>query len=487
MNFEQKYLKYKEKYLSLRRQIISIQSGGAYEKYILLSCPEFNSLVDDILIADNADESIKDKETQISKIDMTKYKKFLDDIKVELDPSKPEFPDQDKICKELYLSDLNNYETEHFYRGFINWKTYNDKTPDIKMNENTTTKLRGAKVVYFGYFSFNEPNVTPIINQFLFLNALNHYGVSEINIVLPYFPVGTMERIVGEGEIPTAYSLAHMLNNIPEGAAKNSLYMYDIHAPCSRFFFQTNTRPILLTIFPQYLKHIKESYPEKKTKIVEVGEGAEVTPENYNIIVFPDDGAVKRFGKMISSEFKTILCTKIRDGDKRIIKIDQEGLIHFAVDKTRNKIINLFVIDDLVQSGGTLLETFDGLKNELADAKYNLLETNVRYIAMVTHSIFPNDSEVKNFFERTKAMTEVEKKRKKEAVKAAEEHREPIAISDPAKVFRLITTNSRPIRTSYIETNYKEQITVINLAKSLHTVFSETENKEYYGRFSIKN
>ena len=62
MNFEQKYLKYKEKYLSLRRQIISIQSGGAYEKYILLSCPEFNSLVDDILIADNADESIKDKE-----------------------------------------------------------------------------------------------------------------------------------------------------------------------------------------------------------------------------------------------------------------------------------------------------------------------------------------------------------------------------------------------------------------------------------------
>ena len=93
------------------------------------------------------------------------------------------------------------------------------------MNKETVVKLKGGKVIFFAYFSFNEPELTSIITQLLFLNSLNHYGVAEINIVLPYFPVGTMERIVGEGEIPTAYSLAHMLNMIPCGASKNNLYV----------------------------------------------------------------------------------------------------------------------------------------------------------------------------------------------------------------------------------------------------------------------
>jgi len=457
MNFEKKYLKYRNKYLTLKNQISNQFGGVPTNKYILLSCPEFNDLVDDILVKDGGDESIKDLNSQMIKINSDKFKNFLSDIGV--DSSKPEFLAQERICKELYLRDLNNYETTHFYRGFINWKTYNDKTPDIKMNSRTTTKLRGAKVVYFAYFSFNEPTATPIINQFLFLNALNHYGVAEINIVLPYFPVGTMERIVGEGEIPTAYSLAHMLNNIPEGASKNNLYIYDIHAPCSRFFFHTNSRSILLTIMPEYLKHIKESYSEKTSKVEEVG-----VPKNYNIIVFPDDGAAKRFGKMTPSEFRTITCTKVRDGDKRFIKINQEGLIHFKIDKTRNKIINLFVIDDLVQSGGTLLETFDGLKGELSKPEYNLVEGNIRYIAMVTHSIFPKDNDVTNFFTRNKA-----------------------TIPNPAQIYKLITTNSRPFLTKYIQDNFRDRITVINLSESLKAVFSDIENKEYYGKFSIKN
>jgi phosphoribosylpyrophosphate synthetase len=212
---------------------------------------------------------------------------------------------------------------------------------------------------------------------------------------------------------------------------------------------------------PEYLKHIKESYSEKKPKIVEEGV---VAYENYNVIVFPDDGAAKRFGKMIPSEFRTITCTKIRDGDKRFIKIDQEGLKHFRVEETRNKMINLFVIDDLVQSGGTLLETFDGLKGELAKPEYHITPQNIRYMAMVTHSIFPKDTDVPNFFTRNKA-----------------------TIANPAKVYKLITTNSRPFLTKYIQDKFGDQITVINLANSLATVFSDIENKEYYGRFSIKN
>jgi phosphoribosylpyrophosphate synthetase len=233
---------------------------------------------------------------------------------------------------------------------------------------------------------------------------------------------------------------------------------------------------------PEYLKHIKESYPEK-AMVEEVG-----IPQNYNVIVFPDDGAAKRFGKMIPSEFRTITCTKVRDGDKRFIKIDQDGLKHFNPSVTVNKVINLFVIDDLVQSGGTLLETFDGLKNELADPKYNLLSKNIRYIAMVTHSIFPSsqNADIINFFTRSKAYKELEKKRKDELEKS-EAERKVISDIDPAQVHKLITTNSRPFCSKYIQENYNERVTVLNLSNSLKTVFSDVENKEYYGKFSIKD
>lgn len=37
-------------------------------------------------------------------------------------------------------------------------------------------------------------------------------------------------------------------------------------------------------------------------------------------IAFPDDGAMKRFGDMFS-DYHIIICTKVRNGDKRIVKV----------------------------------------------------------------------------------------------------------------------------------------------------------------------
>ena len=209
--------------------------------------------------------------------------------------------------------------------------------------------------------------------------------------------------------------------------------------------------------------------------------------DNYNIIVFPDDGAQKRFGKMIPEGFKTITCTKIRNGELRTIKIDQEGLKNLAPAKTTGKTVNLFIIDDLVQSGGTLLETCDGLRSELADAYYALEEEKIRYITMVTHSVFPNDADITNFFTRNKYPANLQKMRDNEAKEAAKEGRPAVTIPEirPVQIHELITTNSRPLRTAFIEEIYSARVKVINLAPSLKTIFTDSENTDYYGRFSI--
>jgi phosphoribosylpyrophosphate synthetase len=428
------------------------QRGGKTDKYILLSCPEFNHVVDNMLMNDNgltlhgkAVGPVNELDSNFASIDDAKFTRFLSEVYGPFEKSADADKYKTDANRKLYLRDSNDFESAKFYRGFINWKTYNDMAPDIKMNSKTTTKLRGAKIVYLAYFTFNEPAATPMINQLLFLNALNHYGVAEINIVLPYFPVGTMERIVGEGEIPTAYGLAHLLNSIPEGTTKNNLYMFDIHALCSRFFFHTNARPILVTMMAEYLDYINTEFSETGT-------------DNHNIIVFPDDGAKKRFGSLLPKGTKTIVCQKTRKGDVRIVKIESgmENIIQGG--RIIDKQINLFVIDDLVQSGGTLLETFDGIKKQLQDVDgYN--SDRIKNVSIVTHSVFPKADNLSNYFKA----------------------RGP----EKADISKLITTNSRPLMADKLEADYNDKVAVLDISKALTKIFQNIEDDTYIMPYSI--
>ncbi len=499
MDYKTKYLKYKQKYLDLQSDIkFNIvpftekkQTGGSkpYDKYILLSCKEFNFLVDNLISEDSVKEgtgidvkytimtpenqlqvkviegpthltpegkfNVSAKDADESEVIDQLYRKFLNDIGVNF--KNGDGSDNIDILtryKPDYLRKVYNYETTHYYRGYINWKSYNDNTPDIKMNSSTVEKLRGAKIIYFAYFSFNEPNATSIISQLLFLNSLNHYGVAEINIVLPYFPLGTMERIVGEGEIPTAFALANMLNSIPSGASKNNIYFFDIHALCSRFFFHTNTIPVLITLVPRYITYINTNFPDAS---------------NLNVVVFPDDGAKKRFEKLFSG-FKTITCGKTRKGEERIIKIETgmnnltevggtDGKLKLKTGKT----INMFLIDDLVQTGGTLTESIAGIKKYLLDecqATDAELINSINFETMVTHSIFPpspaaEPDKVAKFF-------------------------------GTAGLKKLVTSNSRPVRVRELKTQYPDKVQVIDIGPILNNVFTKSgDYKNYVAPYSV--
>jgi len=481
IDFSKKYLKYKNKYLDSKSETLQI-GGACTNKYVLLSCNEFNELVDDIIkipykswekgglsiikkteydvklteiqnyfnehkVKENKENKkiIKEFEEYCNKKDKDFYK-FVKDTGIDLINTFNSDDSLNLVKKNFYRKQIV-LENEHFYRGYINWKMYPDDTPDIKMNAETVKRIRGNKVIFFAYFSFNEPNVTPIITQLLFLNSLNHYGVAEINIVLPFFPVGTMERIVGEGEIPTAYSLSHMLNMIPSGAAKNNLYIFDIHALCSRFFFHTNTRPVLISMMPDFLKIIDE-----KNKL----------NSGTKIIVFPDDGAKKRFEKLIDSSSITVTCSKTRIGEERKIRIDT-GLEHFRVGNV-NKIvgkINLFLIDDLVQTGGTLVETFKGIYEQLLEWKYT--PNDIECYAIVTHSVFPDDVKTSKFFSASYTSNG----------------------SDIPLNIKLITTNSRPECVNKLKSKYKDKITILNIKNPLYEIFTQECDTPYIAPYSI--
>ena len=88
-------------------------------------------------------------------------------------------------------------------------------------------------------------------------------------------------------------------------------------------------------------------------------------------IAFPDSGAAKRFAMFFRNQaYETVVCGKVRSGDKRIVTI-QEGSA-----KGRHA----FIVDDLVQTGGTLIACRNALIADGATA----------VSCFVTHAVLPN-------------------------------------------------------------------------------------------------
>jgi len=180
-------------------------------------------------------------------------------------------------------------------------------------------------------------------------------------MILPYFPTGTMERVDQEGQVATAKTLASMLSLTPPTArGPSQLMIFDIHALQERFYFSSGIIPRLETAIPLLLQKLDSAVVNGRRLL-----------ENL-AIAFPDEGAFKRYNAQFPSNFERIICTKTRSGDQRVVRI-QEG-------QCGSK--HVVIVDDLVQTGGTLLECAKILRNNDAAS----------VSAFVTHAVFPQDS-----------------------------------------------------------------------------------------------
>ncbi|XP_057530808.1 ribose-phosphate pyrophosphokinase 3, mitochondrial [Amaranthus tricolor] len=231
----------------------------------------------------------------------------------------------------------------------ITWRTFEDGFPNLFISN--AQGIRGQHVAFLA--SFSSPSV--IFEQLSVIYALPKLFVSSFTLVLPFFPTGTSERMEDEGDVATAFTLARILSNIPNSrGGPTSLVTFDIHALQERFYFGDNILP-----------YFESGIPLLKRRLQEL-------PDSDNIsIAFPDDGAWKRFHKQLQ-HFPTIVCAKVREGDQRIVRL-KEG------DPRGRHVV---IVDDLVQSGGTLIECQKVLAAHGA----------AKISAYVTHGIFPNRS-----------------------------------------------------------------------------------------------
>lgn len=231
----------------------------------------------------------------------------------------------------------------------INWRSFDDGFPNLFIND--AKAVRGRHVAFLA--SFSSPAV--IFEQLSAIYALPRLFVASFTLVLPFFPTGSFERMEEEGDVATAFTMARILSNIPiSRGGPTSLVTFDIHALQERFYFGDQVLPCFETGIPLLERRLR------------------LLPDAADLAVaFPDDGAWKRFHKQLR-HLPTVVCAKVRQGDERIVRL-KEG------NPAGRHVV---IVDDLVQSGGTLVECM----------KVLFAHGAAKVSAYVTHGVFPKRS-----------------------------------------------------------------------------------------------
>jgi len=234
----------------------------------------------------------------------------------------------------------------------IEWRRFPDGTDDIKIGAfSPKNYIRGEHVLFCA--SFDNNAVT--LSQLYVLVVLCESFPESITILLPFFPTATMERVTHEGTVATANCLSKLLANLPSCGKPIRLIVYDLHTLHNRFYLGRNC-----------LADLRSAVPSLYTQVLNDSE----IP--IDTIAFPDDGAQKRFGFLFEN-YHHIVCGKVRlDNNTRKVTIKDGS----PKDK------HILIVDDLIQSGGTLYECGKIMREAGAKNVY----------AYATHGVFPNQS-----------------------------------------------------------------------------------------------
>ncbi|MDD5770151.1 MAG: ribose-phosphate diphosphokinase [Candidatus Gracilibacteria bacterium] len=227
----------------------------------------------------------------------------------------------------------------------VKFENFSDSWPNYFIND-VENDIYQKEIIYIG--DFREPE--NLFENYAIIRGILDYSADKLDVYIPYFPTGQMDRISQNGDIVTAKYFADIFSNLPSGLRfKTTIHIFDIHSLNITFYFnhfKVNT--IMHSCMDLIKKQINKNF----------------------VIAFPDEGAYKRFAPSFT-EYETIICFKIRNLDKKEVIIKEGN----PQDK------DIIIIDDLIQSGGTIIETAKLLKSKGAK--------NVS--AFATHGVFPKN------------------------------------------------------------------------------------------------
>ena len=202
-----------------------------------------------------------------------------------------------------------------------------------------------------------------IMELLICVDALRRASAKSITAVLPYFAYARQDRKVS----PRSPISAKLFANLLTQAGVNRVLTMDLHANQIQGFFDIPVDNLFAA--PIFVKHIKAKI---KTKNI--------------VCVAPDVGGVERaraIGKRLGADLAIIDKRRSGPGRSEVMNV---------IGNVKNKIC--IVLDDLVDSGGTIVNAAKELKNKGAREVY----------AYVVHGVLTgkavdkiNNSKIKKF------------------------------------------------------------------------------------------
>ncbi|QJC32783.1 ribose-phosphate pyrophosphokinase [Enterobacteriaceae endosymbiont of Donacia semicuprea] len=246
-----------------------------------------------------------------------------------------------KIANHLYIN-LGKMFVGRFSDGEIS----------VKINEN----VRGDDI--FIIQSTCNPTNDNLIELIIIIDAFKRASAGRITAVIPYFGYARQDRRISSARVPiTAKVIADFLSKV----GVNRILTVDLHAEQIQGFFNIPVDNVFAS--PIFLTDIL------KYKL------------NNPIIVSPDIGGVVRARSMAKKLFNG---TDMAIIDKRRTNANITEIMHIIGDVNKRDCI---LIDDIIDTGGTLCKAAQALKNNGAK----------KVLAYVTHPIFSGNA-VKNIF-----------------------------------------------------------------------------------------
>ena len=226
-----------------------------------------------------------------------------------------------------------------------NIKRFADSEIYIEINEN----IRGNSV--FVIQSTSNPANDNLMELLLCIDALRRSSAKNITAVIPYFGYARQDRKVAPRTSISAKVVANLISN----AGASRVLTVDLHAGQIQVFFDLPVDNLFTT--PLFARYIKKELKNKNL-----------------ICVSPDVGGVQRT-RGLATKIKADLAII----DKRRPAPGKSQVMNIIGDVKGKTCI---IVDDIIDSGGTIVNAVDALKKSGANDVY----------VFITHAVLSGEA-----------------------------------------------------------------------------------------------
>ena len=210
----------------------------------------------------------------------------------------------------------------------------------VEINEN----IRGNSI--FILQSISSPANDNLMELLLCIDALKRSSAKNITAVIPYFGYARQDRKV----VPRTSISAKLVSNLITKAGADRVVTVDLHAGQIQGFFDIPVDNLFAT--PIFARHVKKNLKNKDI-----------------ICVTPDVGGTERaraLGKLLGANLAIVDKRRPAPGKSKVMNV---------IGNVENK--TCIVVDDIIDSGGTIINAAQALKERGAKEVYGYITHGV--------------------------------------------------------------------------------------------------------------